>query len=287
MTTLSLNFSSRPVRIDVEEVWLRRGLSSQQLRFALNLQAPWLLDDSPDSHAVLRLQVLVEGGTGLVMYPLGIAMLTCLVRRFPTHEDLELLMTDEQLLGLEALRGAGGLDFRFNITATIDSPEAYTGWAAEQATYGVRPARWLEILDSAGQGVTITIRVPSPLIDPQPADASPELDAPSAARAALRLRQAREHLRNGNFQDCIRTCRSVLENLAQLQPPTTRADLKSVNPQERTQEQRWSALFHDIHSLTSGASHDDPTTQDFRWSRNDAQAALAITASLLARVPMG
>ncbi|MGZ4545204.1 MAG: hypothetical protein ACXVXT_07400 [Blastococcus sp.] len=52
----------------------------------------------------------------------------------------------------------------------------------------------------------------------------------------------------------------------------------------RNERQRWSALFYDVCSLASAASHDDDITAAFTCPRQDNQAMLAATARLLARV---
>jgi hypothetical protein len=52
---------------------------------------------------------------------------------------------------------------------------------------------------------------------------------------------------------------------------------------QRTQGQRWAAIFHDVKSMSSAAHHDDSTTEGFSWNRSDAEAILAATAGLLGR----
>jgi len=256
--------------------------------FPLKLQAPWLPDETVDSCAVLSIHARIDSGTGHGLRPLGHTSLMCLVRRFPTSEQLTLLIADEQLLGLEDGRGQGSVDFQFDISATLsDGAHAMPAWVATQARYAVMRGRWLELLDQVGAATTITVRVPSPFTDAAPHGEGLPPDSPSASQAARRLRDARRLLRDGNYEGCVQTCRSVLDNVKALEAPTPANELKGMNPRDRDQAQRWSALFHDLYSLTSGANHDDDVTRDFTWSRSDAQAALAMTAALLARVPMG
>lgn len=287
-TTASLDFTQGHVRVDIEEVWMRPGLGGHELRFPLKLQAPWLPDEAVDSCELLSIHARVDSGTGYALRPLGHASLMCLVRRFPTSEQLYFVITDEQLLGLEDIRGQGGIDFQFDISATLShGNHARPDWVATQARYAVTPGRWLELLDQVGAATTITIRVPSPFTDAARDGNALAPDSPSASQAARRLRDARRLLRDGNFEGCVQTCRAVLDNLKALATPRPASELKGTNPQSRDQAQRWSALFHDLYSLTSGANHDDDVTRDFTWSRSDAQAALAMTAALLARVRTG
>jgi hypothetical protein len=287
-TTVSLDFLPRRVRLDLEDVWMRPGFGGHEVRFQLKVQAPWLPDDTPESVEVLSLQARIDGSSGSSPRPLGHASLTCLVRRFPTSEQLCFVISDDQLLGLEVMRGEGGIDFQRDITAVLsDRQDARPSWTATQVRHMIMPARWLELLDQVGAGATITIRVPSPFTDASPAGTPVAPDSASASQAARRLREARRHLRDGNYETCVQTCRSVLDNLKELMPPASVNELKATAPPSRNQAQRWSALFQDLYSLTSGANHDDELTRSFNWSRSDAQAALAITAALLARVPTG
>jgi hypothetical protein len=287
-TTASLDFLPGRVRLDLEDIWLRPGLGAHEVRFQLKLHAPWLPDDTPESVEALTIQARIDASNGSSPRPLGHASLMCLVRRFPTTEHMYVVISDEQLLGLEVMRGQGGIDFQLDITATLSNRnDPRPGWTTTQMRHMVMPPRWLELLDQVGAGATITIRVPSPFTDATPDGTAGAPNPVSASQAARRLREARRLLRDGNYEACIQTCRSVLDNLKDLAPLATVSELKAILPQSRNQMQRWSALFHDLYSLTSGANHDDEVTRTFTWTRNDAQAALAIAAALLARAATG
>ena len=287
-TTTSLDFLPRRVRLDLEDVWMRPGFGGHEVRFQFKLQAPWLPDDTADSVETLSVQARIDASSGSSPRPLGHASLTCLVRRFPTTEHLCFVISDDQLLGLEVMRGEGGIDFQLDITAVLsDRDNARSAWTATQMRHMVTAPRWIELLDQVGVGATITIRVSSPFTDATPDGAVVTPNSASASQAARRLREARRSLRDGNYERCVQTCRSVLDNLKDLAPPAPINELKVTPAASRNQAQRWSALFHDLYSLTSGANHDDEVTRSFAWSRSDAQAALAMTAALLARTPMG
>lgn len=266
------------MRLDIDDLWLRPGLGGHEMRFQIKLQAPWLPDD--DSHEVLHLQVHIEAGNGSTPRPLGEALLTCHVRRFPTPEHLRLVISDDQLLGLESIRGQGAIHFQLDATTTLfERDHQRPLLTATQIGHTMMPGRWLELLDQVGAGVAITVRVPSPLTDGTVVAPG----SPSASLAARRLREARRALLESDYEGCVQTCRSALDNLKELAPPSSINELKAAAPQSRNQAQRWSALFHDLYSLGSGANHDDDVTRNFAWTRVDAQAALAMTAALLAR----
>ncbi|GHE80254.1 hypothetical protein GCM10017786_07910 [Amycolatopsis deserti] len=56
---------------------------------------------------------------------------------------------------------------------------------------------------------------------------------------------------------------------------------------QRTQEQRWAAIYHDVKSMSSAAHHDDSTTEGFSWSRADAEPSWQLRPGLLGRYTGG
>ena len=129
------------------------------------------------------------------------------------------------------------------------------------------------------------LRIPSPLTDHgyhssrrtrlrMPPPCPSHGAAPSGPRRAAGspLRALRGHLRR------------VLENLAHLVRLPTAGEVFNVKPDERTQEQRWAAIYYSVKSLAHAAHHDDQRTAGFTWTRADAEAVLAATAGLLRRL---
>jgi hypothetical protein len=200
-------------------------------------------------------------------------------------QQLTIDLSDDQLIALERARGEDDVILRLDLKATLLQPPAGTHPVAdEQATLRIPRHRWLQLLDQAGTEVGIVIRVRSPLTDPdlKPAPAANAKDVASFGQATGRLRQARAELRDGQSEHCIATCRKVLENVALLaQLP----DAKSLTPAvgQRTQDERWAAIYHAVKSMTHAAHHDDTNTSQFTWTRADAEAILAMTAGLLTR----
>lgn len=80
---------------------------------------------------------------------------------------------------------------------------------------------------------------------------------------------------------------SVLENVARLVSLPSATALSKIKPEDRSQDERWAAIYYDVKSMASAAHHDDGTTEGFTWRRNDAEAILAATAGLLARYTSG
>ena len=71
-----------------------------------------------------------------------------------------------------------------------------------------------------------------------------------------------------------------------MQPPG-QAGRSLIKAEDRTQGQRWAAIYYDVKSMASSAHHDDQTTDGFVWNRSDAEALLAATAGLLAHYTAG
>lgn len=75
----------------------------------------------------------------------------------------------------------------------------------------------------------------------------------------------------------------MLDSLALLAPLPGAKSVFAKSAQDRTQDERWAAIQHSVHSLFSAAHHDDDITRGFTWSRADAESALAMTSCLVMR----
>lgn len=284
VTTTSLGFVDHAVRIDIDELYLRPGLGVHELIFSIKVHCVWLNDSEPGSYALLTMETRVSAGPQLM--PLGFAPTsTFTARGWPVTEQLRILLSDAQLLAIEVARGQDGVEFMLDLTGSLlDIAPHRVPPATVQVRHRVAPARWLELLDQIGSTVAITVTVPSPLSDAAAREPGALAEPASMLQATKRLREARIALRDGDFEGCVKSCRLVLDNLKALSPPVGAEAVQRKPARNRTQEERWSALFYDLYSLTSGASHDDDLTSTFAWTRADAQAALAAIAGLLARV---
>lgn len=270
------------LRLTVDQEALHRGVGVHQLTLHLTAHGSWLDAADTQTSASAIIGGFVAGG--LPPQPLAVLPTRVLnVRSFPTNEPWPVLISDDQLLQLEGDRAGQGVDLQLDLTVTfLDGSPPTDATHTAQAVHRISAARWQELLDGAGRMVAITVRVPTPLADPAwPATSAAE---PSLARAGERLREARAALRDGDALTCIRLCRHVLDNIKLIDSPQPADTVRKTAPQVRTEAQRWSAMFHDLYSLASAASHDDEITSAFTWTRTDAQAVLAATAGLFARV---
>lgn len=218
-TTDSLYFGPHSVRVDIHEVSLRPGPGAHELRIQVSLQAPWLPAESADARAVLTFDVAIDVEAGQQQGPLGHTHATYTVHRGPTNETLTVLLTDDQVLALEARASQDGLRLQVDLDATLFEGQAAPVTATTQMRHHVTRTRWLELIDQAGAAVAITVRVPSPLSDPPGTDHT-QAQAPSMSQAARRLRQARQALTDGDHEGCVQKCRAVLAHVRALQQPT-------------------------------------------------------------------
>ncbi len=275
--TATLSFAGRPTLLHFGEVGLFAGVGVHRLDFGVKTHAPWLDD------ATAATPVLMEGFVWLDQPMKAIGALVPQVMTFRSYsvsERLLLTVSDEQLIAIDGAHDAGDLALRLNLQGTLlQAPATTHPTFATEVGYRLPLPRWLQLLDQVGMEVGISVRVPSPLSDAARREGTQLGDPPSLVQAAKRLREAREQLREGRPEMCVRSCRLVLENLNQLNPPVKVGKI----PKDRSQDERWAALNEDLYSLTSAASHDDPVTEHFSWSRADAEAVLVATAGLVAR----
>ena len=189
-------------------------------------------------------------------------------REFQTDEQLTCGLSDSQLRGIEALRDGRDLPLRLHLDAVLlhSVDELYPVIRAQEA--GTVPAEaWARQLESLGAAVVVEVLVPLPL------------DGSELHRAVGRIREARGHITDGKYEEAVIKARAALGYVRTLVPHDDVA--YKVKSRERTQAQRWSVLIDDLYSLASGANHDDPVTEHFTWSRDDAVMIVSAVAGPL------
>ncbi len=283
MTTFSFNYTPLGhISFAYHDAYLQAGSAAHRLTLKFDVSASWL--DPNEVSAVMP--VLVTGaawttnpGPGLrPMAGLQTAMFK--VRGYSLQEDLVFDLSDDELYVLDSQSGLDAIRINFKLDATLlgTDPGVYPV-SHQDFDVHLSRSRWIELLDGVGAGVGITLRVPSPLTDAkQPRPAANAETRASLAQAAERLREARRQLRDRHWEQCVGTCRRVLENIAELVALPTSKSVFTVNAQNRTKEQRWAAIYFDTFSLTSAAHHE---TAKITFTQSDAEAILASTAALL------
>lgn len=271
------------IQIVLSEVHLFPGTGGHRLTFQLQVTGTWLRSGEPTAStpALLIGTVLTEQPHSRWLCAIEPQVLA--LRGYQAAETVAISLTDEQLLALEDARDEGDIVLRIKFQATLLAAfDSVHQVAEDEVPLRIPRARWLELIDQAGTEVGIIIRVASPLTDrpPHAANARGE-DTASMLQATKRLRQARAELTDHQWEQCVATCRRVLENVGRLTTIPSAKKVFDVTPEQRTQEQRWAAIYYDVKSMASAAHHDDGTTDGFTWTRSDAAAILAATAGLL------
>lgn len=281
------NFSSLGrLQMAHQDVGVHAGAGTHRLVVPTMLSASWLSDDTDVAFVLLSGSVYLTQPSHRFAGELNTQVAD--VRAFPTTFDLSVAVTDEQLAGIEQARGQDDVALNLKVqVALLQPPPGVHATHAQDVQVRVRSSHWVTLLDQLGAQVALIVRVPSPLTDPQlfgsPQGAAGGETIPSLTQATRRLRQAREHLRDGRWDDCVGACRLVLDNISALRDVPSDARVGAVKPRDRDLELRWAAAFHAVNSIASAAHHDDKTTDDFVWSQPDAEAMLATTAALLRR----
>lgn len=179
-------------------------------------------------------------------------------------------LTNAQLLGIEEHRS--GQDAAFDLTwfGRLPGVAGHEHGAETSGYFTVAASTWLRLVERVNAGVAFTIPIPIAAADG------------ALAEGTERLLDARHHLNSGNFDDAITCARKAMERaLAAAGWPT----LSGGDARQRTQEQRWRAIYKAASDQASGSVHDDEVTKKFVYTRREAEALIGIAAALLKAAP--
>ncbi|WP_306209550.1 hypothetical protein [Actinoplanes sp. RD1] len=178
----------------------------------------------------------------------------------------------EQLRVIDELRAASG-DFWLNLTFDVSTvsgtpPEliARTG----DSFLVVRSATWGEQTQRIAAASFIDVLVPMP----QNAE---------MVGAVTRLNEARQLLLDGKYDPALGEARKALEPVRAAMRTVYQSGKAKTDAHQRLLDERFAMMVEDLFSLLSGAAHDDPVTQDFTYSREDAVTLIASTAGIVKR----
>ncbi|MGC4815126.1 hypothetical protein ACLQ29_31815 [Micromonospora sp. DT228] len=105
--------------------------------------------------------------------------------------------------------------------------------------------------------------------------------------AVAALRAARELLRQGNIEPAIVEARKAVEQVRDAYGTLKLFNAaKTKAPRQRTYDERWAFMVEDLFSTMSGAGHKDEVTQDFEYTREDAEMLIVATAGMLKRLSL-
>ena len=255
---------------------LRPVIRGYELAFRLEL-AMRPAGTGPHEVWILGAQVGVRGG-GTRTQRCGFARPECVARwrqrDFPQSSTaiLVLPMQPGQIAALEDVRGAGDLEFELTLAGRVSG-------AGQHIDIGVtlrhREARsdWIERLRNTGASDVLLIEVPMPL-----GDSSGQWDDVEA-----QLRRAEAQFRHGDYQGCVASCRTVVQEAGHLKYTHKRWSdrflSRLANDRESmTREERERAMWSAVRHYTHQAHHAPGEGGVARYSRTEAQRVLVLAA---------
>ncbi|MFE2610730.1 hypothetical protein ACFXDI_47210 [Streptomyces mirabilis] len=253
------------IRIDPTRVRLASGFDVHRLTITAELLPKGLEFDNMRCEATAELYVSSPSWRWLAAAtPVRVAVTN------HAHANLQLAfsLTNQQLLSLEEHRAGQDLSLELNIGGFFQSTHAS---AESREQIRVPASVWQTELERLGTSFGFALAIP--------------LHAPSGAQrdVAVYLQDARRLLHDGEFDKSIGSARQAMERI--LAAAGWPSISKNDDLLQRSQAQRWRAIYKAAFDQASGAEHADEVTKDFTYSRGEAEALIGIAASLLRAVP--
>ena len=265
---MTLSFSNRTVNvaIDAENAHFSQGFGIYPLTLQLTL-TPYGFEGGTVLEASAELEVHGNPPRWLASatYPIRVGLQSsagCQVS-FP--------LTSTQILGIEEHRAGQRPGFTLKLHGYLPS-DTSGGISQESSDYfTIAASTWLDLIERVSASVAFTIPIPVGIAEG------------AIAAGAAQLKDARRLLNEGNFDAAIVAARKTLERAqAAAQWPTIARDDEL---RQRSQGQRWRAVWKATLDQAAGAAHEDEVTKDFSYSRREAEALIGIAAALLKAAP--
>ncbi|MEV7969019.1 hypothetical protein AB0O34_23955 [Sphaerisporangium sp. NPDC088356] len=183
-------------------------------------------------------------------------------------------ISDAQVRAVEELRLTGRLWITLDLNAiwVSPNPDASLNQRTSQLNFDVPSGEWIEELERVDAATHVELLIPI-------------TDNTKHAKAAHRIRTARDHLRQGENGAAVGEIRKPLDRIRR-ETRTRPVAQAALNKDRliRDQDERWAVFIEALFDLLSGEAHDDPgTTEHFTWTRAEAAVLTATVAGLLAR----
>jgi hypothetical protein len=197
----------------------------------------------------------------------------------PFDATLVLPLTDGQLAVIEQRRGGSDLRLQFDGNIVLgDHPgmpgEPPNDWWPErsfQESIHIYRETWVRLLSQVSTATSLAVVVSVPL------------DASTAARVGLHLREAIRKVNNGEYGDAVTEARKAIDAMDGIAPSwQTERQIVATRKEERTLDQRLTMLRHALHALASPAAHGDHAAAEIKWDREKALAVIAGVAAMVA-----
>jgi hypothetical protein len=135
---------------------------------------------------------------------------------------------------------------------------------------GIAESRWRQQLAGLGRTLGAEMLIPFP-----------DDDEPRKVVADF-LREAQRLLGGNEIDSAMLQVRKALESIKN----TSSWNWPGKKDKgERTADERWASIRAAMEDQASGAMHVDPGTRDYKYTRAEVEALIAMTAALLSIVP--
>lgn len=264
--TLSFDSKTVSVAVDAENARFSQGFGIYPLTLQLTL-TPHNFEADALLEASAELEVYGNPGHWLASatHPIRVGI------HSPTACQVSFPLTSTQILGIEEHRAGQRPGFRLTLHGCLPGEVSAGAYQEASQYFTIAASTWLDLIERVSASVAVTVPVPV------------ATGEGAIAAGAVLLRDARRLLNEGNFDAAIVTARRAMERA---QSAAQWPDIsRNEDPRQRTQEQRWRAVFKAALDQAAGAAHEDEVTKEFSYSRRDVEAVIGIAASLLKAAP--
>jgi hypothetical protein len=256
-----------------DSVWISKGMGTHCLQVRLQVGIPEVGESA--GRLLLLETVLAAPDTGHgPRMPLACANVALAFNsdgeiRPPT---LQYLITNAQLHALEQQRN-GDLRLELQVAGFLPQadPGLFPGAPPVTEHITIAESRWRQQLSNLGRTLGVDMVIPFP-----------EGDEPREAAGRF-LREAQQLLAGNDIGAVMLQARKALETIGKAsswrRPPSKAAK------DDWTAEQRWALIRAALEDQASGNMHVGPGTKDHKYTRDEAEALISMTAVLLRIMP--
>ncbi len=182
-----------------------------------------------------------------------------------------------QIECIEDLRNGGDLKFTLHLSGIADGYWGPQSRTVQEVHFRANQSDWIKVLGEMKYQEFLLFEIPIP-----PENASSELK-----QAIQYLKQAKDHLLKGHYDEVVGKCRLVLESvtkgLKEESDVQTAINTYSNGRKEMTKNQRILFLREVARHVCHLPHHVSDDSSNVSYDRTDATCVLGVTAAVLAR----